>query len=438
MPNRNPPSGASRSVSLLKEARFRRLWLTGGLGWTVRWLEILSVALYALEASGSAFVVASMMFARMLPTVLLGGVAGVIAERFERRNLLALGLAGMCLNAAVLCALGFAGVLSIWHIAAGAGLSGVFWCMEYSVRRTLVADVAGLERMGNAAAIDSATLHLTRLVGPLAGGVLFGALGLTGVYLLSTALYAVALVNVATLERGARRPVAAGRSWLHSLLEGFAQVRSHRIIAGTLAVTVIMNFFGFPFVSMIPVIGEGRLHLGPAAIGVLMSMDGFGALVGASLIAVVVRPALYIRIYAGGAALLLAALPVFALSVYFPLSLGSMFVAGLGMSGFAAMQSTILLSHTPSDKRPLLMGVLTLCIGAGPVGLLHLGLLAEWLGAPRAVAIIAIEGLVALALAVFVWPELRGAHSAPSSTSSAASPSGRRARVHHQAERDRR
>ena len=57
------------------------------------------------------------------------------------------------------------------------------------------------------------------------------------------------------------------------------------------------------------------------------------------------------------------------------------------------------------------MGVLTLCIGAGPIGLLHLGLLAEWLGAPYAVALSALEGLVALALAVLVWPELRGAGS---------------------------
>ena len=136
-----------------------------------------------------------MLFARTLPTVLLGGLAGVAAERFERRTLLALGLAGMCLNATVLAAFGLAGALTLWHIAAGASLSGVFWCMEYSVRRTLVADVAGMERMGNAAAIDSATLHLTRLIGPLAGGALFAAFGLTGVYLLSTALYTIALVT---------------------------------------------------------------------------------------------------------------------------------------------------------------------------------------------------------------------------------------------------
>ena len=104
---------------------------------------------------------------------------------------------------------------------------------------------------------------------------------------------------------------------------------------------------------------------------------------------------------------MLLGLLAFALSALPALSLAIMFMTGLGFSGFAAMQSAILLSHTPSEKRPLLMGMLTLCIGAGPVGLLHVGLMAEWLGAPRAVAISAIEGLAALALAVLVWPELR-------------------------------
>ena len=392
----------------MREATFRRLWLTGGLGWTVRWLEILSVALYTLEVSGSALAVASMMFARTLPTVLLGGLAGVVAERFDRRTLLAIGLAGMCVNAALLATFGLAGALTLWHIAAGAALSGVFWCMEYSVRRTLVADAAGVERMGNATAIDSATHHFTRFVGPLAGGVLFAAVGIAGAYVISTVLYAVALVNVLGLERGTRQAIADGRSWLHSLRDGFAQVRSQRLIAATLTVTVILNLFAFPCLSMIPVIGEGRLHLGPAEIGVLTSMDGLGALAGTSLIAIVVRPSLFTRIYASGAALLLAMMLAFGLSTHFALSLGIMFMIGLGFSGFAAMQSAILLTHTPREKRPVLMGVLTLCIGAGPIGLLHVGLLAEWLGAPRAVAITTLEGLVALAIAVLSWPELRG------------------------------
>ena len=406
-------SSARRSLSLFREDRFRRLWISGGLGWMVRWLEILSVALYALEVSGSAFVVAAMMFARTLPTVLLGGLAGVVAERFERRTLMAFGLAAMCVNAALLAALGFAGALSLWHVAAGATWSGVFWCTEYSVRRTLVADVAGVARMGNATAIDSATHHFTRLVGPLSGGVLYSTLGLPGAYVISTVLYAVAFVSVLGLAPAAKRPAATGTSWLLSLRESFAQVRGHRLIAGTLAVTVTLNLFGFPCLSMIPVIGESRLHLGPAAIGALIAMDGVGALIGTMLIAVLVRPSLYTRIYATGSVLLLAMFLALGLSAHFGLSLAVMFVAGLGFAGFAAMQSAILLSHTPSEKRPLLMGVLTLCIGAGPIGLLHVGLLAEWWGAPRAVAISALEGLCAMGAVLLRWPELRGARRRP-------------------------
>ena len=400
----------------MRDGSFRRLWLTGGLGWTVRWLEILSVALYTLEVSGSALAVASMMFARTLPTVLLGGVSGVVAERFDRRTLLSVGLTGMCVNAALLAAFGLAGALTLWHIAAGAALSGVFWCMEYSVRRTLVADVAGVERMGNATAVDSATHHFTRFAGPLAGGVLFAAVGLAGAYVISTVLYAAALVSVLGLERGRKQPVADGKSWLRSLRDGFAQARGQRVIAATLTVTVILNLFAFPCLSMIPVIGEGRLHLGPAEIGVLTSMDGLGALAGTSLIAIVVRPALFTRIYASGAALLLAMVLAFGLSTHFAMSLGIMFAIGLGFSGFAAMQSAILLTHTPREQRPVLMGVLTLCIGAGPIGLLHVGLLAEWLGAARAVPIIAMEGLAALAIAVLAWPELRGVTRRPGGT----------------------
>ena len=65
------------------------------------------------------------------------------------------------------------------------------------------------------------------------------------------------------------------------------------------------------------------------------------------------------------------------------------------------------------ERRDQNTALVTLCIGAGPIGLLHIGLLAEWLGAPRAVAATAIEGLVVLGTALMVWPELRGARRRP-------------------------
>jgi hypothetical protein len=81
-------------------------------------------------------------------------------------------------------------------------------------------------------------------------------------------------------------------------------------------------------------------------------------------------------------------------------------LCGIGIAGFSVMQSTIIFLASPPALRSRVMGVLTVSIGAGPIGMVHVGLLADGLGATTAVAIIALEGLLALALAARYWPEL--------------------------------
>ena len=81
-------------------------------------------------------------------------------------------------------------------------------------------------------------------------------------------------------------------------------------------------------------------------------------------------------------------------------------IVGLGAAGFGAMQSAVIFSSAPPHLRGRLMGVLVVCIGVSPLGYLQLGLLAEWFGASSAVTIVAIQGLVALALVTWRWPEL--------------------------------
>ena len=71
------------------------------------------------------------------------------------------------------------------------------------------------------------------------------------------------------------------------------------------------------------------------------------------------------------------------------------------------MQSTLTFLGASPEMRNRAMGVLTICIGTGPIGFLHMGLLADWLGAQTAMIVVAVEGLVMLALALLVWPEAR-------------------------------
>ena len=393
--------------SLLAERDFVLIWVAGALGWTVRWLEVLSIALYALAETGSALVVALMLFVRVVPTTLLAGPVGAVADRFDRRRLLCIGLALLCLNSLVLGALAAVGVLTLWHIAIGAFLNGCVWSGEHAVRRTLLAEIVGLERLGRATSLDSATNQATRMIGPLIGGLLFGLLGLQGAYFIGAALFAIAFFNVARLDTDVRIATGPAIGLLSSIREGLAHVRANRPVAATLAVTIIMNLFGFPYFSMIPVIGERVLDLSAAGIGLLMSLDGLGATLGSVALAILIRPRLYLPVYLAGAFLLMATIVGFGGSPWLGLSAPILFLGGIGFAGFGAMQSAILLSRTPEALRARVMGLLGVCIGTGPIGLLHIGLLAEWLGASAAVTISALEGLLALGVASWYWPELR-------------------------------
>ena len=394
--------------ALLADGRYRRVWITGGFVGTMRWLEILVIGVYTLEATGSALQVALMMVARALPMFLFGSVTGAVAEQVNRKHLLVGALIGSVAVSGTLAALAFAGRIEIWHIATGAFLSGMLWTTEFPVRRTMLGEIAGPLRLGPAMGLDSATTNGTRMLGPALGGLLFETIGIQGAYLLAAVLYGLGVVLIVSLDY-TPAAAAAAREWnvFKTIGEGLRYVRSNRAIVGTLAVTAIMNLWGFPFAAMVPVIGRETLGLSAFPIGVLMSAEGAGALLGALVIAAAARPAQYRGLYLYGSFLVTLAVIVFALSAWFGLSLGVLFVAGLGAAGFSVMQTTIMFSLAPPEMRGRVMGVVSVCIGAAPLGMLHIGLLASWLGAPAAVLIVAAEGFIALVIARAVWPEIR-------------------------------
>lgn len=183
-------------ISLLAERDFRRLWGAGACGNTVRWLEILAVGVFVFESTGSAFLVALMTMLRALPILLFGTVMGTLAARLDRKRLFAGSLAVAALISAGLAGLAWSGEITLWQIGVGTFLHGVVWSTEHTVRRPMLGEIAGIERLGSAMGLDSATSNATRVVGPLAGGLLFEAIGLDGAYLLSAGLSTFGLVLV--------------------------------------------------------------------------------------------------------------------------------------------------------------------------------------------------------------------------------------------------
>jgi predicted MFS family arabinose efflux permease len=254
--------------------------------------------------------------------------------------------------------------------------------------------------MATAMALDVGAANSSRMVGPTIGGLLLVGIGIEGAFVLSVAMYATAIA--ATLMVRTRMPATPGagavlaRTW-----ESIAIVARDPRLSAIMLVTIIYNIFGWPFTSMIPVIGRDQLLLGPEGVGLLTSIDGLGAFAGALVLAMWLTPGWHARAYIGGVAVYLLSVIAFALAPE-PVSAGmALLVTGLSGAAFSTLQATTVYLAAPVEMRSRIMGVLSVCIGTGPIGFVWLGWLADRIGAPQATAMTGAMGLLALAA---TWP----------------------------------
>ena len=393
----------SRMPLLFANTEFWRLWYAGLIVFVVRWLETLAVAVFVYRATGSAFLVAMMTMLRLLPMGLFGALLGAVAERIERRTAQIGVVAMMGCTSASLAVLAYADQLAVWQLALASFINGLGWATDNPVRRVMIGEVVGSHRMGVAMSIDVGTNNASRMVGPTMGGILFATVGVGGAFILSVVLYATALLAVLGLRYRNAPAQIDGGSMLTRMRDGLALVRQDKRLVGTLVVTVVYNVFGWPFTSMVPVIAQDRLHLTPEWIGIMASMDGVGAFIGATVIALFVGARFYARTYLCGVTLYLIMLTVFALTPQ-PLGAGAaLILTGVGGAAFSIMQATLVYLAAPAEMRSRVLGVLSVCIGIGPIGFLHLGLLADRIGASWATVATGVEGLLMLALTFRWW-----------------------------------
>jgi MFS family permease len=390
-------------LQLFSLADFRRLWLAGFALSVVRWLEMLALALFAYRLTGSAFVVAALTVLRLLPMALFGAFVGAAAERFDRRRVLALVVATSMTVSLTLAILASVGALAIWQLAAASFVSGLAWVADNPVRRMMIGDAVGAERMGAALAIDTATNNGTRILGPVLGGLLLAEFGITGVFWLSVAFYLPSLVAVLRIGMRRHGPAAKPPSFVSSIREGLGWVRRDRRMLGVFVITIIFNVFGWPATSMVPVIGTDHLALSPKGVGFLAAFDGFGGLVGALFIAGRAPVAWYGRMYTAAVGLYLVMVVCFAAAPVASLAAAALCLSGMFQAVFAVTQSTLVYQSAPVAMRARLLGVLSVCIGTGPIGFLYLGFLADLIAPRFATMALAAQGVIVMFVTRRYW-----------------------------------
>ena len=379
----------------------------------IRWVEILAFAVFTYDQTKSAFWVASLMMLRLLPLSLFGLALGALASRMSRRRLLIVTHAGLLATSLLLLIVANFGTIAVWHLAAASFVNGMVWAGDMPLRRALMGDLAGHGRMAQAMSLDAVFSNGCRLIGPVLGGLLLAHGGLRAVLLCATLLYLPVLAALVSLADPPPAQDAATKPTIRDLLlRGLNAARESRPLQSTLWITVLFNLFGWPVMSMIPVIGRDQLHLNAQSVGLLASLDGIGSRLGALALTSIARHLRHGPVYIGAVLLFLALQVAFAWSHQVLLTGVILLVMGVAQAGFAVMQPTLVYTSAPADRRSDVMGLMTMCIGVAPLGFLAIGWLAEHLGAPVAALICAVSGLLATAL---TWPLCRACFESPRS-----------------------
>lgn len=401
-----PPVPDVRRVRLqnplrtLRHRDFRLLW-TGELTRTsAQGMDHITRGFLVLDLTGSGAQLALVSAARGLPLLLLGVLSGLLADRVSRKRLL---LASQSVNTVTNVALGIlvlTGQVRMWHVYVSAVVMGFGMALNAPARQSALPSLVPGRDLQSAVVLNTATLNIGMAVGPVAGGLLVGTMGIGGAYVVQASLFAVA----GALIRRIHLPFLAATSpqpWGESARDGVRYIREHELLPSLLLMSLVPILLVQPFRSVIPAIATQQLGLGPGRTGVLVAAVGAGAVLSVIALASlppIARPGRIVVVAGVGFGISTA---VFAASRSFLLAVAVLFVGGLLQANMRTLTQSLLLTDTEDAFRGRISSAYVVNRGMMPIGATLLGGLATV--ASLSAAIVGMSLLGATMAALIGW-----------------------------------
>jgi MFS family permease len=336
-----------------------------------------------------------------LPTLFLAPLAGVLADRLDRRRLLIITNTSGALIGLTLAILTTTGVVQYWHILVLAFLGGLVFTVQLPAAQAVVSTIVPREAIGNAVALNSAQYNFLRILAPAAAG-LFIAAGLLqlGFWINALALGIAAFITSTLVIPPTRAADRAQAALWTDLQDGIRHVLADRLLLVVVLLPAVPALFVLNYLTFIPVYARDILGTGAAGIGFLTGAIGIGALVGALSLATLRPSGGSGRLIVGAMAIVGVSLATFAVSRSLPISMLALVLIGTFQVQFYSTTNTLIQVLVPARLRGRVLSLYTLTsIGLIPVANLAGGALAETVGVET---VLAAGGILTLAIAIGV------------------------------------
>jgi len=403
-------SGVRFALRALRHRNYR-LFFSGQLVSLVgTWMTNVATSWLVYRLTGSPFLLGAVSFASQIPNFVLGPVAGVLVDRWERRRVLVCTQVLAMLQSAALAALTLGHWITVVEVLFLAAVQGLINAFDMPARQAFVVEmIEDRADLPNAIALNSSMFNAARLLGPSIGGVIIAAIG-EGWCFAGDALSYVAVIAALLAMRVRPRPqrMRGDTRVAGELREGWRYVVGSPAIRAILILLGTVSLFGMPYAVLMPVFASRVLHGGPHTLGFLMAATGVGALVGAIYLATRTSVLGLGRRLPWMVSLFGAGLIAFSLSRWLWLSLVLLVFTGFGFMVQMASSNTLLQTLVDDDMRGRVMSFYTMAfMGTAPFGSLLAGAAAQRFGAPVTLAVAGALLLVVAGWFASILPRLR-------------------------------
>jgi MFS family permease len=393
----------SPTFRALKNANYR-LWASGAIvsntgTWMQRIAQDWLVLTQLTHNSGVAVgITTGLQFA---PVLFLAPVAGVIADRFERRKVLIATQVSSGVLALILGLLVVTGVAQLWHVYVLATLLGVVAAIDAPARQAFVSELVPIEDLPNAVGLNSASFHSGRLIGPGIAGLLISWFGTGPVFLINAATFGAVVFSLTHMRISELRPQPRSGGGKGSVRAGLSYVRHRPDLILILAIVGMVGTFGLNFQLTSALMARLVFHKGAGEYGILGSIMAIGSLGGALLAARREHPRLRLLV---GATLAFGVFSIVAalMPTYWSFAIALIPVGLSSLTLMTAANATIQLTTAPAMRGRVMALYMAIFMGGTPIGAPIIGWIGQAFGARYTILLGGVLS-IATALAAVLW-----------------------------------
>jgi MFS family permease len=359
------------------------------------WMQKTAVSWIVYSLTHSKFMLGLSLFASLFPSFIFSFVGGATADRYNRYKILLITQIASMVQAVLLTLLIISKHYNVWMILSLSFILGIINAFDVPARQSLVNElIEDKKYLGNALALNSSMVNLSRLIGPAIAGIILEKFGEVFCFGSNAVSFIAVIGSVLMMRLPKSKTKHSEKNIIQDIKDGWIYLKQEKQLRFIIRMLAMISLFVLPFSTLIPVYAKDIFKGTASTFGIIDSMIGLGAFGGAMFLASLKPNSNFRKILGINTLVFGVGLVLFSHMHYYPLALLCAMLAGFGMMSQITITNTIIQTTANPAMRGRMISFYAMAFfGMQPLGGLIVGSISQKIGVPDTVLA---EGCMAL------------------------------------------